>query len=228
SVQSPYQLLVVGDPICQPWAKRPSLDAVGLPSEDASLDPSMLGLKELGVAPPVTTDPPSDGEAGAADAAMRLRPVVGSTSGRGTPHWELYVDGRMRMRLPTEREASFTAEQLGPGWHELRCVGVADDPMEATSRRLGAITIDRPDGEPGSGTVEIAAFAEGPAVRVEASADGAERIELFHNSRRVGAIDGDGGAQRLSADDLGRGPVRLQAVTQPGGLRSRPVWVTLR
>ncbi|MEN0110226.1 MAG: hypothetical protein AAF805_05845, partial [Planctomycetota bacterium] len=228
SVQAPYQLLIVGDPICQPWAARPSLVADGLPQAGGAADVSRLGLAELGIDAPASgraDDDPSD--EGDKTAALRLSTTVTSAGG-GTAFWELYVDGRMRMRLPSGREASFSAEQLGPGWHELRCVGVASDAIEATTRRIGSLVL--PNGGQGSdsGAVTLLAEAAGDEVRVTASARGAERIELRHNARRVAVIDGAAGSARLSVDRLGKGPVRLQAVAEPGEVRSAPRWVTVR
>lgn len=239
SVQSPYQLLIVGDPICQPWASRPSLTVEGWPGGHAPTDLSMLGLKELGLKELGLTVSPTESPASAAGgdpadegegepAAVRLRPVVSGSEGAGSGFWEFYVDGRMRMRLPSGQEASFSATDLGPGWHELRCVGVAGDPIEATTRKIGSIFIDSagPEGSPGE--VSLSASVEGSEAQLAVSAPGGERIELFHNARRVGEISGDQGEATLATAVLGRGPVRLQAVAQPSGARSAPVWVTLR
>jgi hypothetical protein len=64
----------------------------------------------------------------------------------------------------------------------------------------------------------------GGKLAVSAHAMGAERIVLRHNFRDVATIDGDGGEALIPAELLGRGPVRLQAVAEPGGALSEPAW----
>jgi hypothetical protein len=238
SVAAPYQLLILGDPLCQPWANRPGLEVEGWPGETTT-DPlkagatSTIGFAQLGLAqspkepktpPPAETAPP---------AALRIKPKVTPSGAEGQAMWELFIDGRLRMRLPSETEAVFTEEQLGgPGWHDLRCVGINPDPIEAQRRQLGGLEVGG-EGVNAEGaksprvTLKLDAKGSTPLggkLAVSAHAMGAERIVLRHNFRDVATIDGEGGEALIPAELLGRGPVRLQAVAEPGGALSEPAW----
>jgi hypothetical protein len=229
SVAAPYQLLILGDPLCQPWANRPGLEVEGWPGESTT-DPlkagatSTIGFAQLGLAPtpkePKKTPAP-------AEAALRIKPKVTPSAAEGQAMWELFIDGRLRMRLPSETEAAFTEEQLGPGWHDLRCVGINPDPIEAQRRQLGGLEVGPGGAKSPRVTLKLDAKGSTPLdgkVAVSAEAKGAERIVLRHNFRDVATIDGEGGEALIPAELLGRGPVRLQAVAEPGGALSEPVW----
>lgn len=240
SVAAPYQLLILGDPLCQPWAERPGLEVEGWPGE-ITTDPlkpgatSTIGFAQLGLAPtpkepkkaPASAEAAASATAAAPPAALRIRPKVTPSGAEGQAMWELFIDGRLRMRLPSETEVAFTEEELGPGWHDLRCVGINPDPIEAQRRQLGGLEIG-PEGS-NSPRVILKLDAKGSTpldgkVAVFAKATGAERIVLRHNFRDVATIDGDEGSVSIPADMLGRGSVRLQAVAEPGGALSEPVW----
>lgn len=242
SVASPYQLLVVGDPLCQPWATRPDLAIEGWPTADASgLDVSALG--DLGLAEfaglPVATpqDPPQDPvdepktpSDKAPKPLLVIKPLVASTAGEGAAFWELFLDGRLRMRLPSGTDFPLTAEQLGPGWHDLRCVAANPDPIESQRVKAGEIEVLEAGGQPIEPVllrIEDPEASFAGRLAVAATAPGAERIVIRQHSREVGVIEGVRGGVLIPAERLGRGPVRLQAVAQPSGAASPPVWVTI-
>lgn len=241
SVAAPYQLLILGDPLCQPWAKRPSLQVEGWPQETASGElkagaTSTIGFAQLGIAPPPkpAPAPPQPAQAAAnADAppaALRIKPLVTPNGAEGTAFWELFVDGRLRMRQPSGVESAFTVEQLGPGWHDLRCVGINPDPIEAQRRQLGGLEVTPVGAKAPLVSLKVDSqgeIAPDGRIAVSAQAVGAERIVVRHNFREVATIDGEKGGALIPADLLGRGPVRLQAVAEPGGAVSEPVWTRI-
>ncbi|MEO0528969.1 MAG: TIGR03790 family protein [Planctomycetota bacterium] len=234
SVASPYQLLILGDPLCQPWAKRPLLAVDGWPESDQELTPGLVstfGFAELGLTESKPNTESAEGDSPEQENfALKVRPTVTPTGGAtGTAYWELFIDGRLKMRLPSGKEVGFKAEQLGPGWHELRCVGFNPDAIEGQRRQDGQIELTT-EGEKADSTVVRLTCSQPSAqlngqVVVRASAPGAERIAIWHNSRGVGFIDGDSGEVRIDAAELGRGPVRLQAIAQPSGSASAPLAV---
>lgn len=239
SLASPYQLLIIGDPLCQPWAERPTLNIKGWPSETEVPTPGLVstfGFAELGIpaAPKESPEPTSAGgettDEGQPELAIKIRPTV-TPSGRakGIAYWEFFIDGRLKMRLPSGKEVGFTTEQIGPGWHDLRCVGFNPDAIEGQRRQEGQVEVTSEDGQADAALVRLTCSQatvplEGEVV-VGAKARGAERITIWHNSRGVGTIDGESGEARLTAAELGRGPVRLQAIAQPSGAASPPLWV---
>lgn len=230
SVAAPYQLLVVGDPLLQPWARRPAMQVAGWPTGKGST---------------------------VADAFV-IAPRVTPTAGDAKPFWELFVDGRMAMRLPSGTPFRVQADQLGPGWHALSCVGVDPGPLEGQRRLTGAVFVPRDVAPADAGAAagadsDAAASAARPPVaapsaprgpvritttalvaplagevRVGVDAPGAERVEIRHNARVVATVDGPRGGAAIAGAELGRGPVRLQAVAQPDGARSTPLWVVVK
>lgn len=242
SVASPYQLLILGDPLCQPWAQRPTIDIEGWPADTEEATPgftSTFGFSNLGISPPT---PPAPDEEDVADAtktgqepskeakpelALKITPNVTPTNGAAGPtYWELFIDGRLKMRLPSGKSVGFTDQQLGPGWHDLRCVGFNPDAMEGQRRQDGQIERDPSGGE--SALVRLKTAKPSVSIDeklvVQATAPGAERIVIRHNDREVATIEGEEGEARLDAAMLGRGPVRLQAIAQPSGAASPPTW----
>ncbi len=247
SVAAPYQLLIVGDPLCQPWANRPSLSIDGWPG--AAADPelgdlSSLGFAQLGISAGTTQAKPpepetiskepsetQDGEPNDPPPAISIKPQVASASGKPGGMWELFIDGRLRMRLPSGKGIEIPAGDLGPGWHELRCVAIDSSPLEAQKRRDGAILIDQIDEQrfqPAKLTLASAAIDLAGVAGVEASAPGAERIKIVQHSRVVATIEGDSGRTTIPAELLGQGRVRLQAIAEPSGVASPPIWGEVR
>ncbi|TWT46651.1 hypothetical protein [Botrimarina hoheduenensis] len=186
SVASPYQLLIVGDPLCQPWADRPAMRLEGWPEDRqttlnrptdiASAAPakdnaSNLTSLKLDFSLPVTSSDSAKGgpqlkplrslapataptdqtalapaespaEPPLPPGAFRLTPHVGANLSGPAPttaYWELFVDGRLRLRLPTGRGAVVDPAEFGAGWHELRCVGVGTGPLEPQRLRVAEI-----------------------------------------------------------------------------------------
>lgn len=95
SVAGPYQLLIVGDPLCRPWARIPEVSVEGLKEGET-------------VTGPVTLKPratvPGDGE---------------------LKWFELFLDGQRRGQVEPGDEFSFDTRQIADGWHEVRVVAVA-------------------------------------------------------------------------------------------------------
>lgn len=246
SVAGPYQLLIVGDPLCQPWAVRPKIDAPGWP---------VAPTAPLGLPRPQSLD-----------KAIVVTPRVTPTRGTGAAFWELFIDGRLRVRLPSGAAIGLDPRQLGPGRHELRLVGANPDPIESQARMTALVDTsseaakpapppapavepaDKADGEnpgPVTGEDEVPPAAVAPAadrvtialasgraaatgrLKVRVAARGATSIVVRHQWREVGRIGSDSGELELETSRLGRGPVRLQAFAEPGGAASPVAWVTV-
>jgi hypothetical protein len=115
SIGGPYQLLIVGDPLCQPWAAIPKVAVAGIKADDKvkgtiSVTPS--GLGQRGVA-------------------------VGI--------FELYIDGRLVGRSTAGATAEIDTTKLADGFHELRVVGIESSPVETQGRVILAFTVQNGD-----------------------------------------------------------------------------------
>jgi uncharacterized protein (TIGR03790 family) len=111
SVQGPYQLLIVGDPLCQPWAKIPAVTPQGI------ADGQMIS------------------------GQVSITPTVKLASGQGISVYDLYVDGKAEQQCTSSGKFDLDTTKLADGYHELRIVAVDDSPIETQGRWLGGVTV---------------------------------------------------------------------------------------
>lgn len=189
SVLAPYQLLIVGEPLCTPWAKMPKVSVQGLAADE------VIDAKR--------------------SVTVALENVP---AGYSAANCDWFLDGLHARRGKLEEPFEIDATALGQGWHELRAVAISADAMATQARAIvpfnvaaGANVIDATWNCPAK-----AIFGE--TLQVELSATGAKSIELFHNAVSLGRIRGAQGKIALETSQLGMGPVRLTALaTVPGG-----------
>ena len=84
SVFGPFQLLIVGDALCQPWAKRVTLELPGLQPEQT-------------VAAPVSIDPK----------------LTGSSDPKSVDHYDYFVDGKRVATVSPGRSWSLDPHETG-------------------------------------------------------------------------------------------------------------------
>ena len=114
-VASPYQLLIVGDPLCQPWANRPAVDVPGF------------------VAGQVVSK------------ALIVRPHIRSQTTSSPPFWELFIDGHLVARAPSGAAFRYDPASLKPGTHEIRVVAFSADSIESQARWISNFTMPETD-----------------------------------------------------------------------------------
>ncbi|MEM1304324.1 MAG: hypothetical protein AAGG46_05485 [Planctomycetota bacterium] len=114
SVAAPYQLLIVGDPLCQPWAERPRVTVPGL-QEGQLLSDTVV-----------------------------VRPAIRPPSRGGVQSWDLYLDGRLGARAPPGAGVRFNPRDLKPGQHEVRVVARAAGPIESQGRWIANFVVPQP------------------------------------------------------------------------------------
>lgn len=111
SVAGPFQLLIVGDPLCQPFAHIPKVTVEGV----------------------------ADGAFVSGD--LELVPAAAVDPGRAAGRFELFVDGvRRESRKPGEHIILDTTK-LGDGYHELRVVAVDATPIEVQGRWIAGVIV---------------------------------------------------------------------------------------
>lgn len=199
SVAGPYQLLIVGDALCQPWAKRPKVEVLGARAGQTVRGPLTLTVS---VAPSDIARPPM---------------------------CDLFVDGLLRSRIPAGKPVSMDTKNLSEGWHELRLVSASADSIESQGRAVLPIVVDN---DPAVGAV----LAVSPAdrlgreskLKIVMAESPPGRARVYQNSRQIGVISPEEPELTLRAGDLGRGPARLHAVCETGGVVTAPVWVDVQ
>ena len=194
SVAGPYQLLIVGDPLCQPWAKIPLVLVQGIEAGE-----TIKGKVEF---------------------LPQIRPVPGMQIN----HYELFVDGHRTARVPPGQKFVLDTVNMADGYHELRVVAISAGPIAAQGRTIIPVTVSNQDQEltltgPAQKSVGVK-----EKISLEVQARGATAIAIMHCGRAIGRVTGDEGRVEIDAEQLGSGPVELQAVALGGpAVKSAPL-----
>ncbi|HEY2760293.1 MAG TPA: hypothetical protein VGI75_06110, partial [Pirellulales bacterium] len=106
SVFAPYQLIVVGDPLCRPWANIPQITASGAVAGDT------LNGKVL------------------------LHPLARLLHGGNVDRFELFVDGVRVAASNEDDSLTLNTADFPDGDHELRIVGIDNSPIESQGRQI--------------------------------------------------------------------------------------------
>jgi uncharacterized protein (TIGR03790 family) len=195
SVHAPYQLLIVGDPLCRPWGRRGPLTIEGL----------------------------QDGEV--VDGPRVLQPRRPADDGPGVREFRVYVDGRLRETVPAAQPLRLSAEGLAPGSHELRISAVDDHLIEGEQSGAWQFSVGTAAEAPriealaGSAPHRVRVRAI-PRVALRGEADYFP-LRVFQHQREIGALRSANDVLEIDAAAVGSGPVRLRACARRGG---RDVW----
>ena len=228
SVASPYQYLAVGDPLSNPYARRP-VAALTVPesSDDAPLS---------GTVP------------------VALRAWDEGFDPAALDRWELFVDGkRFAVLKPNEPFGGGAFEwdttAFPDGVREVTVVAVAADPAQSRGRATRAATVRNENLTVSAGAHDGAAekvneAAWGEPLTVWASGSGfdlagTDELVLRHGTERIGRIRSELSHEsgisreieyRVDTRPLGLGPVTLRAVVVRDGRevgRSAPLRFTV-
>lgn len=164
STASPYQLLIVGDPLARPWAKIPRIEVSGLPAD------------------------------GRASGILPLSAEVVEPADFKTSQIEVFVDGVRRAVTVPGKPIGVPTTRLADGSHELRFVAAAADPIQTQGAKTVRLWFDNGgfDCELTADNlaprwdeyIEFAARADG-AVRIELRSQGRVLAEIASGSGRT-------------------------------------------
>ena len=198
SVQSPYQLLVVGDPLCRPWAAIPRID-VALLDGGVPLEPGepLSGLLEL--APTGAVPRPSDATAPA--------PQV--------DRFSLFVDGVRLAQCGAGERLPLDTTRLADGHHELSVAGSESTALESLGRWKRSVRVSN-HGRSLSLRVEPAQARQTGTVRIAVKGDGIDAAAVFAMGRVLGRTSGPEATIEVPATLLGRGRVEIHATGRSG------------
>jgi hypothetical protein len=116
SMAAPFHMLVIGDPLCQPWAVKPNIAVSGV-AEYATLS---------GVASITATAKYPDA--------------------RRAGSFELYVDGVRSQSVGPATPMSLDTTKLADGWHEVRVVAIDNTPIAVQGAWIGQVRVKNGDG----------------------------------------------------------------------------------
>jgi hypothetical protein len=236
SVSGPYQLLIVGDPLCRPWANIPQVSS-GAVRPNATLK----GIVEIRPAATFST--------------AHKKPPGGDPSDRAASY-ELYVDGRRIASAAPGNALVLNTRRLADGFHELRIVAIAAGAVETQGRAILMVRVDNH-----GRTIDFTTARDpmsGPATQnatdktnkqagqsepnrtarwdetlvLAAKAPGMAEIVFSHNGRVLGRSSEDEARVKINPRILGTGPVTLQAFGRARGegavgVQSQPIELTI-
>ncbi len=188
AVSSPYQLLIVGDPLCQPWAKPPEVTLEGIESGE-----TIQGVVKI---------------------TTKAQPKFGTEAGK----CNLFVDGRLVVaKFPPALALSLNTSGLTPGHHEIRVVCATADLIECQGRAILTFraTGDQVGGEVLLSADSKNRLPFNSLLRLRLSGPlEAARLEVMQSSRVVASIEKasmkqGSGEVDIPVAQLGRGPVTL-------------------
>jgi len=201
SISAPYQILVVGDPLCQPWAVIPRITAT-IASDDSALDEAggVLAGKVM-IEPighfPKNAPPSADGTAPHVD------------------RFEFFVDGVRHGQCAAGEAQELDTTELADGHHELRVVGISSSTVETQGRLVSHFTAANHGRTLALGVSPERVRANG-TVRMSVAGKGLEGVTLFCNGRVVGRTTGPESTVEVPADVLGVGKVTIRATGRAG------------
>jgi hypothetical protein len=235
SVMCPYQLLIVGDPLCSPWANVPEITVSGL-------TPGSTVRGELKIAPKATfANVSSTGEKATQGGATseKIPPKGGSTSAGIPPkggttsaekppeggttsaartaresnlqieHFELVLDGQKIRECAPGGTLAFDTAAIADGAHELRVVAMTRGPLIAQGEKTMPFTSANRGRK-----IEVTCEPEkkvslGKSLRITVKSPDSTAIEVIRGMSALDRIDDIAGRFEIPAAKLGRGPVRL-------------------
>ncbi len=112
AVYSPYQLLIVGDPLCRPWANIPEVKVTGAKTGEV--------LK----------------------GKISLRPVAVLPRGGIADRFELFVDGKRVAACAQSGTLDLNTAAFPDGDHELRIVAIENTDIESQGRQIMIVRFD--------------------------------------------------------------------------------------
>ncbi len=207
SIHGPFQQLLVGDPLCQPWANIPEVKVSG-PTKKRFVSGS-----------------------------IKLTPAGASEKSQPVRYYELFVDGVRRRRCRPGGSFHLDTTKLADGLHELRVVALDESPLETQGRWIDQLMVKNGPDAIQLSIENQAQLASADYVVVKVASTQQNSVLIMHNHRELAEIPAGNGSARISVDLLGSGPITLQARVaatsltaspkKKGGILSKPVRLVL-
>jgi hypothetical protein len=182
SVYAPYQLLIVGDPLCRPWADIPHVQVGGI-----NIGATLKGKVSLAPTAPM---PPE----------------------KGIDHFELFVNGSRAAQCKPGGTLALDTALLPDGCHEWRVVAVCAGLIQSQGETVMHVFTNNYGRKIEAKLVSPSVLKHNDAVAISVNAPGSIGACVLQNSRVVGRMTGEKGDIKIESADLGLGPVNLYVV----------------
>ncbi len=196
SVAGPFQLLIVGDALCKPWAQVPVVAIT------AGLEPDMEVKGALRV------------QMESANSPVPIRAI------------DLFLDDQLVRRIGDLGDASFDIDTrtMPDGYHEFRFVPIASGAIATRGLTLIPFTVNNKQHQVDLRT-ESPVPGIDDTLSFKVTSSGANSLKLVHNDRTLASQDGSEAEFNIAAYEFGRGPISIQAEADFDGqpVRSTPL-----
>lgn len=224
SVTGPYQLLIVGDPLCQPFNRPHRFEVDGL-----QVDQTVSNILKLKLTPNLSVSPSQDnsrkvdGEPSSDSQiapAKKLEQSQGSSAvidpARQIQKIQILIDGRLVQESSFTESISLDLSRLESGYHEMSLIATDASWLqrEWELRIPFYSSIEKDEIAVQSADVVSRDGEEFWEVRVKASR--ADAIELQFWGESLGKVEGTQGVIQVRKKGLGVGPILLQPVAMVG------------
>jgi len=188
----PFQLLIVGDALCQPWANIPRVAVTGVTPNS-----EIKGI-------------------------LQLQPTAQVAGGGAIQRYVLYVDGLAIAGCGPGESLQFDTRRLVDGYHLLSVVAIENSAVETQGRWTAPVLVNNEGVACQLAMVTPAKrVTAGRPVALQVDAPGAAHIVVTHQSRPVAALAGATGTVEVDTSGLGFGPITLKAVAYDEAKRDR-------
>ncbi|MGW8256900.1 MAG: TIGR03790 family protein [Thermoguttaceae bacterium] len=182
SIYAPYQIMIVGDPLCRPWANIPEVKIDGV-------KPNYKVSKTITITPSATI-----------------------RSDYGIDHFELYVNGSRAALCKAGKTLTLDTEILPDGYQEFRVVAVEGGLIQSQGRVILPIITENHGRTIRARVLSSGVIRADNPLLIDVDSPGSKAVYILQNSRVVGKIKGTKGQVKIEAALLGAGPVRLHAI----------------
>ena len=209
NVEGPYQLLIVGDPLCRPFASppQPKLPDDGILYLSSDKKTLTISVETSGA----NFQDWKDNRTPASERTEPLEPKLST----------FFMDGVLVGQQAPRKKTEVNIQGSPRGYHEFAVLLTAGDPLaqknEGTQRLwigekdLVTLTLAnaKADSQENSVSLQAAEF-----VTFKVLADDAQKITLRHDLEDLGTVASSSGEFKIPVSELGMGPARLFAVAE--------------
>ncbi|MCA9186269.1 MAG: hypothetical protein R3E01_15955 [Pirellulaceae bacterium] len=184
AVAGPYQLLVLGDPLCCPWGKSPRVFV-----DEVSPNDELTGN-------------------------IVLTPHVDDESLFDVSRYDLFVDGKRSTSCPKGGTLSWDSASIPDGHHELRVVAVENSDIASQGRIILPVTCRNGNRaiQYTVSPTNTQSITWGAPIRLQVTADGSSTIAVYHNREKLAELKASQGVLVVDSRRLAFGPVALTVV----------------
>ena len=209
SVYAPYQLLIVGDPLCRPWANIPEVTVGDATTGDELRAGAVLKGK------------------------VSLRPAAKLPRPGKADRFELFVDGLRTDVTNADDPLQLDTAQYADGDHDLRVVGIENSAIESQGRATIPVRFSNYGRSMKFAVSPERVVRSGDKITLSAEAPGVRGVAFYQNARVVGKFEGEKGEITVDSRMFGDGPITLSAIGWGAGgavdtsVYSTPIQLTI-